>query len=175
MEKKISLNQLIFKENNEEVQMKEFAKILIIAVFSLVLFASSAAADVGISLTKTQSNTSILVGTWENELGSTMTINSVSPDGEVRGSYETAVSASGCAKGTFPLVGRTNLPSFGFVVSWTNTLSRCSSVTAWSGQLQTLGGQDQLVTTWLLTAQTVPRNNWQSTTVNKDIFKRKQS
>ncbi len=154
-------------------EMKKFAKILIIAVFSLVLFASSAIADVGVALTKTQSNTSILVGTWENELGSTMTINSVSPDGEVRGSYQTAVSASSCAKGTFPLVGRTNLPSLGFVVSWTNDSSKCSSVTAWSGQLQTVRGENQIVTTWLLTAQTVPRNNWQSTTINQDIFKRK--
>lgn len=123
-------------------------------------------ADVDGEVTKAQSNTSILVGTWKNQLGSKMIIESVSADGEVKGSYETAVSASGCAKGTFPLVGRTNLPSLGFVVSWTNDLSKCSSVTAWSGQLQ----KDQIVTTWLLTAQTVPTNNWQSTTVNQDVF-----
>ena len=165
----------MFKENNEEVEMKRFAKILIIAVFSLVIFASCALADVAVPLTKTQSNMSILVGTWKNKLGSTMTINSVSLDGDVRGSYQTAVSASGCAKGNFPLVGRTNLPSVGFVVSWTNDLSRCSSVTAWSGQLQKVLGQDQIVTTWLLTAQTVPSNNWQSTTVNQDIFTKDNS
>lgn len=162
--------------------MKQFAKILIIAVFSLVLFVSSAAADVGGNLTQTQ-QTQIkahkLVGTWSNESGSTMTIDSVSPDGEVRGSYKTAVSAVSADKcnitESFPLVGRADLPSLGFVVSWKNNLSNCSSVTAWSGQVQTVGGQDQLVTTWLLTSQTVPKKNWQSTTVNKDIFKRKQS
>jgi|GEM_PF-3244491 Avidin family. len=122
-------------------------------------------ADVDGEVTKAQSNTSILVGNWSNQLGSKMTITSVE-EGNVQGSYETSVSASGCAKGTFPLVGRTNLPSLGFVVSWTNDLSKCSSVTAWSGQLQ----KDQIVTTWLLTAQTVASNNWRSTTVNQDVF-----
>ena len=118
-------------------------------------------ADVDGEVTKAQGNTSILVGTWSNQLGSKMTITSVE-EGNVQGSYETSVSASGCAKGTFPLVGRANLPSIGFVVSW----PKCSSVTAWSGQLQ----NEQLVTTWVLTSQTVPKNNWQSTTVNQDIF-----
>ncbi|MCL1466593.1 avidin/streptavidin family protein [Argonema galeatum] len=122
--------------------------------------------DVGGVATETQSNP--LLGTWLNELGSKLSIESVSEDGNVKGFYETAVSSAGCAKGKFPLVGRTNLPSIGFVVSWTNSESRCSSVTAWSGQLQ----GDQLVTTWLLTSQTVPSNNWRSTYVNKDTFTR---
>jgi len=137
--------------------MKKFAKILIIAVFSLVIFTNPAAAD-----TVQHS----LIGTWVNELGSEMTINKVNPDGLVTGSY---TNSAGECRGTFDLVGRTNLPSFGFVVSWTNNSVKCSSVTAWSGQLQ----KDKIVTTWLLTAQTTPANNWRSTTVNKDIFTRK--
>ncbi|NER48304.1 MAG: hypothetical protein F6J92_16700 [Symploca sp. SIO1A3] len=152
--------------------MKQFAKILIIAVFSLVLFASSAAADVSAVLTKTQGGVSPLVGTWENELGSTMTINSVT-DGEVRGNYTTAVSSSGCAQGEFPLVGRASTPSLGFVVSWKNDKADCQSVTAWSGKLQGFGDKAKIVTTWLLTVQTSPSNNWQSTWVNKDIFHKK--
>ena len=141
----------------------------------MVLFASSAAADVDGTVTKTQNSTTRLKGTWYNQLGSKLTINEVQ-EGELTGSYETAVSTSGCAKGAFPLVGRTNTngnrQSVGFVVSWKNAQSNCNSVTAWSGQLQNVNGEEQLVTTWLLTVETDPKNNWQSTYVNKDTFKR---
>lgn len=156
--------------------MKKLAKILIIAVFSLVLFASSAAADVDGSVTQTQNSASMsLEGIWYNQLGSTLTINEVQKGG-FTGTYKTEVSTSGCAKGVFPLVGRTNISrtkqSVGFVVSWKNELSDCNSVTAWSGQLQNVNHEDQLVTTWLLTVGTDPKDNWKSTFLNKDTFKR---
>lgn len=143
----------------------------------MVLFASSATADVDGRVTQTQNSATSLQGIWYNQLGSTLTINAVQ-QGELTGIYETAVSTSGCAKGAFPLVGRTNTngyrQSVGFVVSWTNAQSNCNSVTAWSGQLQNVNGEAQLVTTWLLTVGTDPTNNWQSTYVNKDTFTHKK-
>ncbi|HEY9799509.1 MAG TPA: avidin/streptavidin family protein [Leptolyngbyaceae cyanobacterium] len=150
--------------------MNKIVKILIIAVFSFVMFASSAVADECGSATQSQIPITTLVGTWSNELGSKLTINN-EENGQISGYYETSVSQGGCAKGKFPLVGRTNLPLVGFVVSWTNESSKCNSVTTWSGQLQ----KDKLVTTWLLTLGTVPKNNWQSTYVNKDIFTKESS
>jgi hypothetical protein len=105
-----------------------------------------------------------LEGTWHNELGSTLIIASVA-GGEIRGTYETAVSSTGCAKGAFPLSGRVDPGSqadqpLGFVVAWVNGQSQCDSATAWSGQYQLVGldppYQEQIFTTWLLTQHHLP-------------------
>jgi avidin family protein len=74
-----------------------------------------------------------LNGTWYNELGSKMTIQ-FNADGSITGSYTTAVSATGCAKGAFPLTGRwnvdtSNVLSLGFAVGWNNAQSKCYSTT----------------------------------------------
>jgi avidin family protein len=52
-----------------------------------------------------------LEGSWVNELGSSMQIDSVL-DGLVTGTYQTAVS-TGCASGSFALAGRTDVESGG--------------------------------------------------------------
>ena len=121
-----------------------------------------------------------LEGTWHNELGSTLTIQSVA-GGEIRGTYKTAVSSTGCAKGAFPVSGRVDAGSqadqpLGFVVAWVNGQSHCNSATAWSGQYQLVGldppYQEQIFTTWLLTSVTSPQENWASTLVGQDLFRR---
>jgi hypothetical protein len=53
-----------------------------------------------------------LVGTWYNELRSQMEITDVS-NGLVTGTYTTAVSGGGCARGTFALTGRTDVDAEG--------------------------------------------------------------
>lgn len=111
-----------------------------------------------------------IVGTWYNELGSTLEITDVT-DGLVTGTYTTAVSGSACAQGSFALTGRTDIDAeggatgnIGFVVSWENAQSTCNSVTAWSGQL--LNGQ--IVAFWLLTIENEP--SWQATNIGMDTF-----
>ncbi|GAA3632930.1 avidin/streptavidin family protein [Flavivirga jejuensis] len=111
-----------------------------------------------------------LNGTWYNELGSSMTL--VTNGNSLTGTYQTAV---GDASGIYDLVGRTDTDNdasqaVGFVVVWQNGYGSSDSVTAWSGQYQIINGVDTIVTTWLLTQETNPDDDWSSTIINKDIF-----
>ena len=111
-----------------------------------------------------------LNGTWYNELGSSMTL--VVNGNSITGTYQTAV---GDASETYDLVGRTDTDNdarqaVGFVVVWQNQYGSSDSVTTWSGQYQNINGIDTIVTTWLLTQETNPNDDWASTIVNKDIF-----
>ena len=113
-----------------------------------------------------------ITGYWYNELGSTMEINPVA-NGQFTGSYCTAVS-SGCAHGSFALVGQTDTESggdaVGFVVCWKNASSNCQSITAWSGHTN---GNDQITAFWLLTAKLSSDNlEWDATQIGQDIFTR---
>ncbi|HVI48227.1 MAG TPA: avidin/streptavidin family protein [Chitinophaga sp.] len=93
----------------------------------------------------------------------------------ITGIYDTAVGDAG---GKYDLVGLADTDqgasqSVGFVVVWNNTTSGSSdSVTSWSGQYQVINGVETIVTTWLLTEETDPSEDWHSTLVNKDVFTR---
>ena len=111
-----------------------------------------------------------LNGTWYNELGSFMTLKVKGPN--LSGTYQTAV---GDAEGIYELVGRVVTDEFssevlGWVVVWQNEYGNSESVTAWSGQCQTVGGVPTIVSTWLLTSETDPGDDWHSTLVGKDVF-----
>jgi hypothetical protein len=118
-----------------------------------------------------------LQGIWYNELGSTMVISQVN-NGQITGTYGTAVSATACAQGIFDLVGRTDTDrggeGVGFVVSWQNAQSKCESVTAWSGQAQNINGEDCIIALWLLSVESAPDQEWYATHVGQDIFTRSQ-
>ncbi|MGH9947223.1 MAG: avidin/streptavidin family protein [Pyrinomonadaceae bacterium] len=113
-----------------------------------------------------------LAGIWYNQLGSKMEL--VLKQGNLSGWYETAV---GSASGPYVLAGRTDTDddaarNVGWVVSWENDKGSSDSVTAWSGELQEIDGEEVISTTWLLTIETTPATNWKSTLVGKDIFTR---
>jgi hypothetical protein len=113
-----------------------------------------------------------LSGEWFNELGSSMLV-------EVRGTtltgkYHTAV---GDADGVYELIGRVSVPdaatkTLGFVVAWQNDKRKVDSATAWCGEARELDGTQSITTTWLLTAETAPTDDWKSTLVGKDCFLR---
>lgn len=113
-----------------------------------------------------------LNGNWYNELGSVMTLQ---VQGEnIVGTYQTAV---GDAKGLYKLVGRSDTDNHesetvGWVVNWKNQYGDSDSVTTWSGQIQAVDGEDIIATTWLLTSETAPGDDWHSTLVGKDTFSR---
>lgn len=117
-----------------------------------------------------------LKGKWHNELGSVMVIGPV-VDGGFELTYKTAVSTKNCAKGSFKGSGRLNTSRYGqtvaFTVSWQNKRSNCRSVTAWSGQLQKVDGEEQIVALWLLTGID-PKNKWASTNIGQDVFTKTQ-
>jgi hypothetical protein len=113
-----------------------------------------------------------LKSVWYNQLGSRMDLTVAG--GQINGWYETKV---GEASGRYVLSGRTDTDSdaarnIGWVVSWENAYGSSDSVTAWSGELQTIDGEEVITTTWLLTIETKPENNWKSTLVGRDVFTR---
>ena len=113
-----------------------------------------------------------LDGEWYNQLKSKMVLKVAGAD--VTGEYHTEV---GNADGIYPLAGRTEvgggLPqNVGWVVSWQNDKRWTPSVTSWSGQLHDVDGEETIVTTWLLTRETKPKDDWQSTLVGQDVFRR---
>lgn len=121
-----------------------------------------------------------LSGIWYNELNSVMELrlNQISNNGSViTGTYQSKVGDAG---GIYSLVGISDegtgdpTPNIGFSVSWVNpTYGNSNSVTSWSGQLQVIGGEEVITTFWLLTRETDPVNNWKSTIIGQDVFRRR--
>ncbi|NWJ08482.1 AVID protein, partial [Crypturellus undulatus] len=91
-----------------------------------------------------------LTGTWQNDLGSNMTIT-VNSEGKFNGSYHTAVSANTSHIKVSPLQGFQHnpkaQPTFGFTVNWTFS----DSTTVFTGQCF-VDDKDKewLKTMWLL-------------------------
>ena len=114
-----------------------------------------------------------LKGTWYNELGSMMMLE-VNGD-SITGTYQTAV---GSAEGTYQLVGSMDSnPTEGgqaiaWVVVWNNQYLNSHSITAWSGQYQTIDGEEEIASLWLLTREEPSADDWSSTLINQDIFTR---
>ncbi len=97
----------------------------------------------------------------------------LNPDGKggLTGTYASAV---GDAKSEYVLTGRydpsQSPPTIGWVVQWVNQHKQVNSVTAWSGQLMLVDNVPTILTTWLLTQQTIPQDEWESTLIDQDVF-----
>lgn len=113
-----------------------------------------------------------IAGIWYNQLGSVMEISE--HDSVISGKYHTAV---GAPKGQYQIVGRIDLnntqnKAIGWTVVWENEFGSFDSVTTWSGQYQIVSGQEMIITTWLLTKETNPQDDWRSTLIGHDKFYR---
>ena len=111
-------------------------------------------------------------GKWFNELKSWMVLDVQGC--VVTGKYHTGV---GDAEGEYDLVGSISMPNdenrtIAFVVAWQNGRQDTDAVTAWSGEVREIDGVQYMMTTWLLTKETLPKNDWWSTAVGKDYFTR---
>ncbi len=119
-----------------------------------------------------ESNARRLLGKWHNELGSCMNIIEAR-DGMLSGKYETAV---GNAENEYVLTGRydTKGDSLGWIVTYNNYTGSSYSTAGWSGQYQLdpCTNKPRILTTWLLTRQTNPDNDWNSTNIGADVFQR---
>ena len=113
-----------------------------------------------------------ILGDWYNQLGSRLTISSAC-DGQLSGNYESEVGDAECR---YVMTGRydTKGRSLGWVVTWNNKTHGSSiSTTSWSGQYQeNEDGMPEILTTWLLTEQTSPEKDWNSTNVGFGTFTR---
>jgi hypothetical protein len=100
------------------------------------------------------------VSVWVNELGSTMTIQSVGADGLISGTYVTAV---GCGAGTVrPLRGWYNNGAITFTVNW----QECNSLTSWTGNVASSSAT--IATLWQLSLSGPPQ--WNSIVTGADTF-----
>ncbi|MCZ6707045.1 MAG: avidin/streptavidin family protein [Chloroflexi bacterium] len=110
-------------------------------------------------------------GKWFNELGSLMTIEPIGAN-VFTGEYQTRVGDAG---GIYTVSGQTDgdQQSLGWTVGWVNNdKGDFHSVTSWSGQYQTVGGDETITAMWLLTMDTASGDDWKSTFVGKDVFMR---
>lgn len=110
---------------------------------------------------------STISGSWQNQLGTCLDLRA-DEDGTVRGSIHSDV---GGVKGAQPVVGYIRPVSgrrgaIGLVVSWEQT----HSVTTWCGHYDL--DADVVAANWLLTTADFDKNEWQSTRVGYDVFRR---
>jgi Avidin family len=117
-----------------------------------------------------------LSGVWYNELGSTMTLTADATGG-LSGKYNSAV---GEAEDFYILAGRFDAfppsgggVSVGWAVTFRNQKLNAHSTTTWSGQYFD-GGDEKILTHWLLTSSTPLKSIWNSTNVGHDTFTRKK-
>ena len=99
-----------------------------------------------------------------------MVITSVDPATGVFGGIY--CSKVGDAEKWYVLTGRqdTDGETVGWTVNWNNASNNSHSVTTWSGQQRLRDGDSLILTTWLLTSQTSPENDWESTQIGFDQF-----
>uniref|UniRef100_A0A8C5U3R2 Avidin n=1 Tax=Malurus cyaneus samueli TaxID=2593467 RepID=A0A8C5U3R2_9PASS len=110
----------------------------------------------------------ILGGTWQNNLGSNMTITTMDENGDFFGTYNTSVSASQQKVLPSLMLGSQRLPikekdiTFGFTVHWTFS----DSISVFTGQcFVDEEGKEVLKTMWLLRSRVEGiKNDWKATT-----------
>jgi len=117
-----------------------------------------------------------LDGTWENQLGSNVTL-ATNPDGSLTGTYMTAVSSKKSSLPPTPISGTwRKTPDgvlFGFSAQWKFEKDGKDkySTTSWSGMGKDTDSE-KLTTTWILTSNVPEGEEWSSVMTNKDYFRK---
>lgn len=117
-----------------------------------------------------------LVGTWQNDRGSVLVVDSVDADGHFHGAFRSGVGNvdPGAA---FKVSGIAN----GDVVGFSVAFGKAGSVATWSGQLtraaaESGAAEERLVTTWHLARDVADADEaaglWASTLTGSDVFRR---
>ncbi len=88
-----------------------------------------------------------IAGTWVNDHGSTLVIQSIGADGSVTGTYASSTPGYKCAGVAFPLVGWMDGSRISYTVRWKNASVDCTSITSWTGYFN----EGRLGVEWVLT------------------------
>jgi hypothetical protein len=88
-----------------------------------------------------------VTGTWANDHGSVLVIQSIGADGSVTGTYANNAPGYKCAGVAFPLVGWMDGQRISYTVLWKNASVDCNSITSWTGYFN--GGR--LGVEWVVT------------------------
>lgn len=116
-----------------------------------------------------QTDESVMVGSWQNQLGSCLNLE-VDGKGGLSGTFH--AGAGSAPDKVYSVVGSYDPRPFGpvtvlgFVVDWTDN----HSVTVWSGQYD--AGQAMIEATWLMTTEPSSATEWKATVVGHDVFRR---
>ena len=84
---------------------------------------------------------------WDNKVGSTLTINSISSTGLITGSYINRAPGYDCQNIAYPVTGWAYGTLISFNTIWQSASESCNSITAWAGFLY----QGKMSTLWSLT------------------------
>ena len=84
---------------------------------------------------------------WNNQSGSTLTIDSIDSTGLITGSYINRASGYGCQNIPYPVTGWAYGTAITFNTIWQSGSESCNSITAWSGFLYS----GKISTLWSLT------------------------
>ncbi len=90
---------------------------------------------------------SSVAGTWVNDHGSTLVVQSIGADGSVAGTYANSAPGYKCAGVAFPIVGWMDGSRISYTVRWRNASVDCASITAWTGYFN----EGRLGVEWVLT------------------------
>ena len=74
-----------------------------------------------------------VTGTWVNDHGSVLVIQSIGANGSVTGTYANNAAGYKCAGVAFPLVGWMDGQRISYTVLWKNASVDCNSITSWTG------------------------------------------
>lgn len=88
-----------------------------------------------------------MTGTWANDHGSVLIINSVGPDGGITGTFANNAPGYKCGGVAFPIVGWMDGPRIAYTVRWKNASVDCASITSWTGYFN----EGRLGVEWVLT------------------------
>jgi hypothetical protein len=110
-----------------------------------------------------------LAGSWHNQLGSHLVLDATA-NGLLTGHYTSGTGVGAGARyqlvGTYDPNPQQTITVLGFVVDWTEA----HAVTVWSGQYH--HEDDTIRATWLMATETVAGDEWKSTFVGHDLFRR---
>lgn len=165
----ISLNLdpavLLWGNKNKEVTMRTtlIGRFLSIVIVSLIcITATYADSGSSISAHSIPAHSIPTPSAWDNQSGSTLTINSISSTGLITGTYTNRASGYECKNIPYPVTGWAYGTAITFNTIWQNASASCSSITAWTGFLY----QGKMSTLWSLTidgsystAQIIPGND----------------
>ena len=116
-----------------------------------------------------QANSS-LIGSWQNELGSVLVIDSIKKDHQIMGIYKSSTGVDGRI---FPLQGWINRDdqsgrmAIAFTVRWEGY----GSITSWTGYLDTDEEGTYIKTLWHL-VRPQPELPWERIITNSSLFRR---
>ncbi len=87
-----------------------------------------------VALADTNDNLSAkALSAWTNQSGSTLSIDTVNPNGQLTGHYVNRAAGYECQNIAYPVTGWIYNNSITFTTIWKSSIESCNSITSWTG------------------------------------------